>query len=49
MKLKLNKIKEAFDDKGTSLTWLAKHMRKSFSMNNCYATNKYQPSIDTFI
>ena len=48
MKLKLNKIKEVFDDKGISQTWLAKHMRKSFSTNNCYATNKYQPSIDTF-
>ena len=47
--MKLNKIKDVLDSKGISQTWLAKQLGKSFSTVNCYARNKYQPDLETFL
>ena len=47
--MKLNKIKDVLDSKGISQTWLAKQLGKSFITVNCYARNKYQPDLETFL
>ena len=47
--MKLNKIKDVLDSKGSSQTWLAKQLGKSFSTVNCYARNKYQPDLETLL
>ena len=34
--MKLNRIKEALDEKGITQTWLAKQLDKSFNLVNAY-------------
>lgn len=45
--MKLNKIKAVLSEKGISQTWLAKQLKKSFSMVNAYACNRIQPNLET--
>lgn len=45
--MKLNRIKEALEDKGITQTWLAKKLGKSFSVVNAYACNRQQPPLET--
>ena len=44
--MKLNKIKSILEERGTSQTWLAKRLGKSYGMVNAYACNRIQPSLD---
>ncbi len=45
--MKLNKIKQVLDERGSSQTWLAKRLGKSFSTVNAYCCNRYQPGLTT--
>ena len=45
--MKMNRIKEALQEKGLTQVWLAKELDKSFKMVNAYACNRKQPSIET--
>jgi len=45
--MKLNKIKQVLDERGSSQTWLAKRLGKSFSTVNAYCCNRYQPDLTT--
>lgn len=47
--MKLNKIKEVLDERGSSQTWLAKKLGKSFSTVNAYCCNRYQPDLNTLL
>ena len=42
----MNRIKEVLKDKGTSQTWLANKMNKSYNTVNEYARNVRQPSLE---
>lgn len=44
--MRLNKIKQVLDERGSSQTWLAKKPGKSFSTVNAYCYNRYQPDLD---
>ena len=45
--MKMNRIKEALQEKRLTQVWLAKELDKSFKMVNAYACNRKQPSIET--
>ena len=47
--MKLNKIKQVLDERGSSQTWLAKKLGKSFSTVNAYFCNRYQPDLTTLL
>jgi transcriptional regulator with XRE-family HTH domain len=45
--MKMNRIKEALQEKGLTQVWLAEQLGKSFKMVNAYACNRKQPSLET--
>lgn len=45
--MKMNRIKEALQEKGLTQVWLAGELDKSFKMVNAYACNRKQPSLET--
>lgn len=45
--MKMNRIKEALQEKGLTQVWLAEQLEKSFKMVNAYACNRKQPSLET--
>lgn len=45
--MKMNRIKEALQEKGLTQVWLAEQLEKSFKMVNAYACNRKQPSMET--
>lgn len=47
--MKLNKITQVLDERGSSQTWLAKKLGKSFSTVNAYCCNRYQPDLVTLL
>ena len=47
--MKLNKIKQILDERGSTQTWLAKKLGKSFSTVNAYCCNRYQPDLTTLL
>ena len=47
--MKLNKIKNVLDERGSTQTWLAKKLGKSFSTVNAYCCNRYQPDLTTLL
>ena len=47
--MKLNRIKEVLDEKGSSQTWLAKKLDKSFNSVNSYVCNRTQPNLETLL
>ena len=44
--MKMNRIKEALQEKGLTQVWLAEQLGKSFKMVNAYACNRKQPSLE---
>lgn len=46
-RLKLNRIKEVLESRGTTQTWLAKQLDKDFSTINSYCSQRQQPSLMT--
>jgi len=44
--MKMNRIKEALQEKGLTQVWLADKLEKSFKMVNAYACNRKQPSLE---
>lgn len=46
--MRLNCIKEVFDTKGISQTWLVKRLGKRFNTVNTCLCNKTQPNLETF-
>jgi transcriptional regulator with XRE-family HTH domain len=44
--MKMNRIKEALQEKGLTQVWLAEQLEKSFKMVNAYACNRKQPSLE---
>ena len=44
-RLKLNRIKEVLDNRGTTQTWLAKQLDKDFSTINAYCSQRQQPNL----
>ena len=47
--MKLNRIKEVLDEKGSAQTWLAKKLEKSFNSVNWYVCNRTQPNLETLL
>jgi transcriptional regulator with XRE-family HTH domain len=45
--MKMNRIKEALQEKGLTQVCLAEQLGKSFKMVNAYACNRKQPSLET--
>ena len=45
--MKMNRIKEALQEKDLTQVWLAAQLGKSFKMVNAYACNRKQPSLET--
>jgi len=45
--MKMNRIKEALQEKGLTQVWLASQLGKCFKMVNAYACNRKQPSLET--
>ena len=45
--MKMNRIKEALQEKGLTQVWLSEQLGKSFKMVNAYACNRKQPSMET--
>lgn len=45
--MKMNRIKEALQEKGLTQVWLSEQLGKSFKMINAYACNRKQPSLET--
>jgi transcriptional regulator with XRE-family HTH domain len=45
--MKMNRIKEALQEKDLTQVWLAEKLGKSFKMVNAYACNRKQPSLET--
>ena len=45
--MKMNRIKEALQEKGLTQVWLSEKLGKSFKMVNAYACNRKQPSLET--
>ena len=45
--MKMNRIKEALQEKGLTQVWLSEKLEKSFKMVNAYACNRKQPSLET--
>ncbi len=45
--MKMNRIKDALQEKGLTQVWLSEQLGKSFKMVNAYACNRKQPSLET--
>lgn len=45
--MKMNRIKDALQEKGLTQVWLSEQLEKSFKMVNAYACNRKQPSLET--
>ncbi|GAE84967.1 helix-turn-helix domain-containing protein [Bacteroides reticulotermitis] len=45
--MKMNRIKEALQEKRLTQVWLSGELGKSFKMVNAYACNRKQPSLET--
>ncbi len=45
--MKMNRIKDALQEKGLTQVWLSVQLGKSFKMVNAYACNRKQPSLET--
>ena len=42
----MNRIKEVLEEKGTTQTWLAEKLDKSYNMVNAYVQNRQQPRLE---
>lgn len=42
----MNRIKEVLEQKGTTQSWLAEQLGKSYNMVNSYVQNRQQPRLE---
>ena len=47
--MKLNRTKEALNEKGISQTWLANKPAQTFNSVNSYVCNRTQPNLETLL
>ena len=47
--MKLNRIKDVFEEQGITQTWLAKHLDQSYNSVNAYVCNRAQPNLETLL